>query len=696
MNINRRTLAAASAVLTLAAVVAQASPMGTAFTYQGRLCDGGVPANGLYDFTFELYNAPEPPGGYIDVRTLTAVPVTNGLFTTNIDFTGGPFAGEARWLKIYARSNGVGAYAELGPRQELKPTPYALYAGSAATAASAATASSVPWSGLTGVPPTLWDGVDNDTTYTAGPGLTLVGTVFSVDINFLNGRYWTLAGNAGTTAGTHFVGTTDDEALELKVNRVRALRVEPTSDGLNVRPNLNGGAPDNSIVASHGSSIGGGWSNTITNASAAFLGGGNINAIRNSEQASIGGGTGNDIERSIGAAIAGGANNDIGADSIYSFVGGGAGNKIATNSMHAAIAGGYINDIGASAPRSFIGGGYDNNIGASSLYAAIVGGRGNDMGTNTDSSFIGGGYDNNVGPNSTYATIVGGYLNDMGTNSGYGFIGGGYDNDIGANSSYATIAGGSGNDIGAYSIYTTIAGGSANDMGTNTDYSFLGGGYDNDIAPNSSYSAITGGSGNDIGTNSDYSFVGGGYHNNVAAEVAYATIAGGYQNTVATDADYASIPGGRQAKAVDYGQFAYASGQFGAQGDAQASMFVLRRTTTSATPAPLYLDGVSRQITVRTNSTVAFDILVVGRSIPGGDFWEAISVAYQLRGFVESEGSGTVVRGVSKIWSYEVEDPTLDATVETDVGSHLRVMVTGAAYQIRWVAHVRTVEVINP
>jgi hypothetical protein len=667
------------ALLAALASPAVATPMGTEFTYQGRLCDGGVPANGLYDLTFELYNAPDPPGGFIDSRTLTAVFVTNGLFTTNIDFGITPFAGEARWLKIWARTNGLGAYAELGPRQELQPTPYALYAASAATAATATTATAVPWGGITGVPTGLNDG-DNDTTYSAGEGLTLVGTIFSVNTNFLNGRYWALAGNAGTTAGTHFVGTTDDEALELKVNRVRALRLDPASDGLGrVHPNLNGGAPDNSILFSHGSSIGGGWSNTITNAPAAFLGGGEINAIRNSEQASIGGGTGNDIQASRGATIGGGANNDIGTDSIYSFVGGGAGNAIATNAMHASIAGGYRNAIGATAQRSFIGGGSNNAIRASAMYASIAGGAGNAIGTNADYSFIGGGYYNDIGADSYSASIAGGYDNDIGTNSDYSFIGGGYNNAIAPNTSYASIAGGSGND-----------------MGTNTDYSFIGGGSDNDIAPNSSYASITGGYGNDIGTNSDYSFVGGGYDNNIKAEVVRGVISGGYQNTIETNADYATIPGGKQAKAADYGQYAYASGQFAAQGDAQASMFVLRRTTTSATPTELLLDNSSAHITVPTNSTWAFDILVVGRSQPGGDFSEAVSVGYQLRGVVEREGSGTVVRYVAKTWSWETEAPALDATVEADADNHLNVIVTGAAYSLRWVAHVRTVEVAYP
>ena len=39
-------------------VLSWSAPMGTAFTYQGRLSDGGAPAEGQYDFEFKLYDDP--------------------------------------------------------------------------------------------------------------------------------------------------------------------------------------------------------------------------------------------------------------------------------------------------------------------------------------------------------------------------------------------------------------------------------------------------------------------------------------------------------------------------------------------------------------------------------------------------------------------------------------------------------------
>src|SRR5262249_50871421 len=76
---------------------------------------------------------------------------------------------------------------------------------------------------------------------------------------------WKTGGNAGTTPGADFLGTTDKRPLELKVNGLRALRLEDNGDsndsGTNYdgAPNLVGGSPWNFVSAGVvGSTIGGG------------------------------------------------------------------------------------------------------------------------------------------------------------------------------------------------------------------------------------------------------------------------------------------------------------------------------------------------------------------------------------------------------------------------------------------------------
>ena len=101
-------------------------PVGFAFTYQGRLIDEGDPANGLYDFQFELFDSNNSPIG--PVVTVLDRTVIGGLFTDQLDF-GDVFDGRKLWLQIGVRPSGSSdPYTILSDRQELTAAPYALYA----------------------------------------------------------------------------------------------------------------------------------------------------------------------------------------------------------------------------------------------------------------------------------------------------------------------------------------------------------------------------------------------------------------------------------------------------------------------------------------------------------------------------------------------------------------------------------------
>ncbi|MBN2128306.1 MAG: tail fiber domain-containing protein [Sedimentisphaerales bacterium] len=162
----RMSVVVAAALVGTAAV--WADPMGTAFTYQGQLKKDGIPVSGpsvnLVITLWDTAGTGCPPAGgtQLGVQTLSGVPVTNGLFMVKLDFGSGPFQGQARWLEIAVDGT------TLCQRQELAPAPYALYSANA------------PWSGLLGMPAGFADGVDNDTQYSAGAGLTLAGTVLSI------------------------------------------------------------------------------------------------------------------------------------------------------------------------------------------------------------------------------------------------------------------------------------------------------------------------------------------------------------------------------------------------------------------------------------------------------------------------------------------------------------------------------------
>jgi hypothetical protein len=106
--------------------------MGTAFTYQGKLVDANIPAEGLYDFEFAVFDALEGGGQQSSTVSKDDVALIDGYFTTILDFGSEPnlFKGDAQWLEITVRSGeseDLSDYVTLEPRQELTPTPYALY-----------------------------------------------------------------------------------------------------------------------------------------------------------------------------------------------------------------------------------------------------------------------------------------------------------------------------------------------------------------------------------------------------------------------------------------------------------------------------------------------------------------------------------------------------------------------------------------
>jgi hypothetical protein len=104
-----------------------------AFSYQGRLMDGSVPANGNYDFIINLYDNPTLPpslGSCTNAGTgsLLNQPVQNGIFTFYLfcsTSNSSMFTGGERWIEVQVRRTGTTTYTTL-PRQPISPVPYAF------------------------------------------------------------------------------------------------------------------------------------------------------------------------------------------------------------------------------------------------------------------------------------------------------------------------------------------------------------------------------------------------------------------------------------------------------------------------------------------------------------------------------------------------------------------------------------------
>lgn len=107
------------------------SAQGTTFSYQGQLTDGGAPANGSYDLRFAVYDAVTNGNRVSLWRTNYAVSVSNGLFTTTLNFGSGIFTGTNYWLDIAVKATNVTSFTALVPRQPILPVPYAIFANGA-------------------------------------------------------------------------------------------------------------------------------------------------------------------------------------------------------------------------------------------------------------------------------------------------------------------------------------------------------------------------------------------------------------------------------------------------------------------------------------------------------------------------------------------------------------------------------------
>lgn len=127
-----RSLLAAACCIALSFFTTPAAAQSqTAFTYQGRLDDAGLPASGLYDLRFTVLNVASGPGTLLGPTVcIDAVQVTGGLFSVEVDFGFGAWlSAPSAFLQVEARADGTpancaaGAYTALTPRTRLTAAP---------------------------------------------------------------------------------------------------------------------------------------------------------------------------------------------------------------------------------------------------------------------------------------------------------------------------------------------------------------------------------------------------------------------------------------------------------------------------------------------------------------------------------------------------------------------------------------------
>ena len=424
------------------------------------------------------------------------------------------FTGPVRWWRLACAPIFNGGFDTLAPRQQLTPTPYAIYAESGS--ASQLTGN-IRTSNLSG-------SYNNALTFTnannnfSGNGASVTNVNAASLGGLSSSNFWKSFGNAGTTTGTQFIGTTDNQPLEFRVNGVRGLRIEP-GNPTNGAPNMIGGSENNVVD---------------TGVVGAFIGGGGTtnyfgSAFKNrvsTDFGTIAGGYFNTIQsNAYQSSIVGGYGNTIQTGAQSSTIGGGQLNTIGVNAHQSTISGGNVNTI--QAPRSIIGGGIINTIQSGDL-SIIAGGEYNTIQSNAVNSVIGGGYYNTIQTLALMSTIAGGESNTIGANANHSSSAAA-PQTINASASYAIIGGGYGNTASGPGAFVG------------------GGGYDGTVffgnTASNGASTVSGGLGNTA--NNTYATVGGGILN--TASGLNSTVGGGYVNSA--NGDDATVGGGNDNSA---------------------------------------------------------------------------------------------------------------------------------------------------
>jgi hypothetical protein len=445
------------------AAIGQPYPLGTAFTYQARLLDGGVPAEGDYDFEFTLYD--DPTGGSVVAGPITKDDwaVAYGLFTAPLDFGSDVFTGDARWLRIGVRPwDSTGAYTYLAPRQELTPAPYAQ---------------ALPglWTQQNASSPNLIGGYNGNSVTTGVMGAAIGGGGASASANQVTDDFGTIGGGVGNQAGNN------------------------DGDVANAAYATVGGGQYHEASGQQ-SAVGGGWFNQATGPLTTIAGGGGN--IASARAATVGGGWLNEVAAEYGT-IAGGGASDPGDDATrnrvfddYGTIGGGGKNRAGSDdgnpatAPYATVAGGRNNQ--ATRTHSTVSGGQDNT--ASADYATVGGGISNIASTarwttvgggvantaNDEGATVGGGHQNLA--SGIKSVVAGGYLNTA--SASVSTVGGGTTNSAGE--PHATVAGGGGNVANGWAA--AVGGGEVNTASGST--ATVPGGYMNTAA--GSYSLAAG------------------------------------------------------------------------------------------------------------------------------------------------------------------------------------------------------------
>jgi hypothetical protein len=172
--------------------------------------------------------------------------------------------------------------------------------------------------------------------------------------------------------------------------------------------------------------------------------------------------------------------------------------------------------------------------------------------------------------------------------------------------------------------------------------------------------------------------------NNTASATASVAI-GQEANSSAGDA----LATGFRSGANRFGMWAHASGQFSANGDAQAVKFVARNKTTTNSAVTLFLDGSSTRLTVPSGRILHLQVTLLGSKSDGTEV-----ASYMRQVTIKNVAGTTSLVGTVNTIGVDTVTLTSIAITADDTNDALQIAVTGITSETwRWVAVVEGVEI---
>lgn len=516
-------LAARTAKLTVIAVVCSMFCMaglvqtihaqGSAFTYQGKLTDGGTAANGPYDLIFRLFDA--GAGGTQVGGDLIRddVQVTTGVFTVNLDFGASPFtSATGNFLEISVRPGAsTGGFTPLLPLQPITSSPYAVQTLRAESSAVADNALQ-----LGGLDASQY--VQDSDSRLTDARMPLAGSSDYVQSNPLAqqpGTNLNIGGNA--TVGGTLSGNVVNATTQYNIGGQRVLFSDLVSG--------NFFAGHGTGVVSTGTfnsfvGIGAGQSNTTGYLNSFF--GASAGASNTS-------GAGNSF-----FGISAGASNTTGFNNTFVGSSAGQNNSTGVNNSFLGLSAGLSNTTGSNNSFLGMGSGATNTTGFNNSFVGYASGSGNTTGVYNSFFGVEAGTSNTTGDRNAFVGSVAGRSNTTGSRNSFFGTDSGFSNTTGSDNSFFGMEAGKDNLAGNQNAFFGNYSGRANTASFNA---FFGNsaGFSNTTGLGNSFFGHLAGLSNSTGSSNSFFGKDTGFTNTTGIQNSFFGRAAGGSNSTASN-----------------------------------------------------------------------------------------------------------------------------------------------------------------